>query len=232
MINKQYCKTSEVGIKELEMKNILVHTKVTCNPWAKQISKIEALEIFKHWNSKKIIEHRELTEELIKIINRRLSKTSREDVMKAIDRYAEILQSDYYFSYKWTLREFTASTKGNLENFLDDGKHWVNYKDQKDLTKKVKDLSIMPICNSEEDIYSKCLHLLKTMKYEDYLQTEHWIHFKNEFLKWAGFKCQVCGETEKSIHVHHKTYENKGRETFNDVAALCEVCHALFHGKH
>lgn len=84
-----------------------------------------------------------------------------------------------------------------------------------------------------EDIsktYNDMLNTLKYILYEEYLQTDHWLHFRNEALKWAQNKCQICGEIY-NLNIHHKTYENKGRETFNDVTVLCRDCHEKLHNK-
>lgn len=211
--------------------------KVECVERAEMpISNTESIcDIFNHWNSKKIIVHKELTSDIVRAIKSRLSKTSKQDILTAIDRYTEILESNYYFSYKWQLINFVAILGGHLDSFLDDGKHWVNYNIQISSVPEIKPMAeyFAPknIVRKGENVYQECLQYLKSMDYEEYLLTEHWLHFKSEFLKWSNSKCQVCGKGETMLHVHHKTYENRGRETFNDVVILCEKCHSLFHGK-
>src|SRR5699024_3169644 len=79
------------------------------------------------------------------------------------------------------------------------------------------------------DGYKDYLTLMKHMPYEEYLKTEHWRHFRSEAISFFGKKCQLCNDKEKIIHIHHKTYENKGRETFNDVIPLCNTCHKKVH---
>lgn len=63
---------------------------------------------------------------------------------------------------------------------------------------------------------------------KEYYACEGWIEFRNEVLQEFPF-CAVCGQT--SNHVHHKTYKHLFFETFDDVEALCEDCHAQKHGK-
>lgn len=82
----------------------------------------------------------------------------------------------------------------------------------------------------EEDDYSKVLKQLKSMPYKEYLQTDHWKHFKNEALIFFNRTCKLCGRQE-GLHVHHNTYKNRGRETFNDVVLLCSSCHKNYHNK-
>lgn len=86
-------------------------------------------------------------------------------------------------------------------------------------------------CNIVNRAYDIVQDQLRVMDYKAYLLTDHWSHFRSEALKNAGDKCQVCGCTDKQLHVHHNTYENRGRETFNDVVVLCCDCHKKFHGR-
>lgn len=210
----------------------------------KEASDIQVNEIFEHWNSKGIIVHRELTHDLIKVSKRRLAKTSKENIFLAISRYDEVLKSNYYFNYKWKLIEFLSLMLGHVEKFLDNGTHWVNYCQWANNSKQIpcktlkEDQPQMPTQTQTStieininDIYAKCLNYLKMMDYVDYLKTEHWIHFKNEALKWAGLQCQLCGNDDALLHVHHKKYNNRGRETFSDVIVLCDKCHEKFHDK-
>ena len=71
---------------------------------------------------------------------------------------------------------------------------------------------------------------LKTMPYKDYLQTEHWQEFRKKALRKAGYKCQLCNNGGL-LNTHHRTYENKGHETYSDVIVLCQDCHGKFHDK-
>ena len=70
---------------------------------------------------------------------------------------------------------------------------------------------------------------LKTCDYRKYLKSSHWKHFRSEALKFFNNTCQECGKIDSGLHIHHLTYKNRGRETFNDVVALCEKCHNEKH---
>lgn len=73
--------------------------------------------IFDHWNSKKIVVHRELAQTTKSAINARLESYSVEAIVEAIDNYHLCLTDDmYFYSYKFTLKEF-MNTK-NLDKFL------------------------------------------------------------------------------------------------------------------
>jgi predicted phage replisome organizer len=87
--------------------------------------------IFDYWNSKDIIKHRELTEEISKSIEKALNTYTEEEIKCYIDRYAEVLKDEeYFFSYKWTLSQFLSRKEG-ISSFADDGDKWVNYQAEK-----------------------------------------------------------------------------------------------------
>lgn len=71
------------------------------------------------------------------------------------------------------------------------------------------------------------LQELKTMPYSEYLKTEEWLAFSNEMKQRVG-RCQLCGTKDRSFHVHHNNYENRGQETALDVVVLCDRCHYLY----
>jgi len=73
----------------------------------------EKEEIFNHWNSKCIIQHRRITAEINKAISKTLADYPVIEVKELIDFYATILepgvpepQKMYFWSYKWNLYEF------------------------------------------------------------------------------------------------------------------------------
>lgn len=72
--------------------------------------------IFEHWNAHGIIVHRSLDEKTKRKIKVALKTRSPDEIINAIDTYAEIvLGEDYFFEYKWTLGDFL--TRG-LEQFV------------------------------------------------------------------------------------------------------------------
>ena len=72
---------------------------------------------------------------------------------------------------------------------------------------------------SERDIYR-----------DFYLQSKAWIKKKGCVKKRDGNQCVNC-KTDKTLEVHHKTYENKGKEPLSDLITLCRTCHAKQHEK-
>lgn len=74
------------------------------------------------------------------------------------------------------------------------------------------------------------IHRLRTMPYEQYLQTPEWRAKRDQALERDDYHCRACNGDEK-LHVHHRTYERRGNEDLNDLTTLCEECHGRFHCK-
>jgi len=92
------------------------------------LGKDRLYKIFHHWNSKNIMVHKK-TDKIYNKIRTTLKTYSEQDIIQAIDTYAEILQSDeYFFSYAWTLVDFLQR---GLEKFLDRTIALKNYKQDK-----------------------------------------------------------------------------------------------------
>lgn len=69
---------------------------------------------------------------------------------------------------------------------------------------------------------------LRTMDYADYLKTPEWQAIRNEAIRRAKGCCQICN-SGSSLHVHHRTYENRGDEDLSDLTVLCADCHRIYH---
>lgn len=66
------------------------------------------------------------------------------------------------------------------------------------------------------------------MNYQDQLKNPKWQKKRLEIMKRDKFKCKLCGDTETSLHVHHKDYEDgmMAWEYPNSyLITLCEHCH-------
>lgn len=69
-----------------------------------------------------------------------------------------------------------------------------------------------------------------SVDYYQYLQSPEWARLRELKLKQADGRCQLCN-SNKALHVHHRTYERLGRERLVDLTVLCADCHAKFHDK-
>lgn len=67
--------------------------------------------------------------------------------------------------------------------------------------------------------------------YRDYMRSDKWARKSKECLARYGYRCAVCNASAKNVvlHAHHRTYQRLGHERPDDLVALCETCHALFH---
>ena len=69
----------------------------------------------------------------------------------------------------------------------------------------------------------------KQEEYLDYLNSEKWKKKAARKRKSADNKCQLCNNGKKTLHVHHRSYENVYHERMRDLIVLCEDCHNRFH---
>ena len=70
------------------------------------------------------------------------------------------------------------------------------------------------------------------MTYSEKLKDPRWQKKRLEILDEAGFECENCGNTEKTLHVHHKFYErNKNPWDYDtiDLSVFCTDCHKAWH---
>ena len=83
--------------------------------------------IFDFWNDKRIISHRELTQDIHNAIEKALKIYKEEEIKTYIDRYAKVIgDNDYFWKYKWSLKDFLTRKEG-ISSFTDEGSKWVNY---------------------------------------------------------------------------------------------------------
>lgn len=82
--------------------------------------------IYSHWNDKKIVVHKTLTDKIKTKCKAALKDYSIEDIKKAIDNYAEVMnhQDEYYWTYKWVLADFLQR---GLERFMDNASPLKNF---------------------------------------------------------------------------------------------------------
>ena len=86
----------------------------------------DILNILSVWNEKKIIIHKE-SKELFTVIEKAIKTYGVEEIKKCIDRYHTILTDEnYFFNYKWTLKEFLKQ-KNAISSFSDEGSKWNDY---------------------------------------------------------------------------------------------------------
>ena len=64
--------------------------------------------------------------------------------------------------------------------------------------------------------------------YQEYLKSDTWQRKRKAVLKRDNYLCKHC-QKKKAQDVHHKTYDNVGREPLSDLVSLCRECHEKQH---
>ena len=85
------------------------------------------INIINYWNSKKIGKAVSLNIKVIDSINKAMSKYSFAEIKKAIDNYAKVYISDYFYDFQWHLSYFLTRNNA-IGKFVDDGDIWLRYK--------------------------------------------------------------------------------------------------------
>lgn len=66
--------------------------------------------------------------------------------------------------------------------------------------------------------------------YRIYMQSPEWAERRKAKLTEAGYHCERCPSRER-LEVHHRSYQNFGRERMEELEVLCHDCHAAEHGE-
>lgn len=86
-------------------------------------------DLFDHYLSKNIIQHRKITSAIRTAINARLKDYSFEELKKALDNYAFVLHSDdHWFTHKYPLADFMRDK--DVRKFLDEADPLNNFKNK------------------------------------------------------------------------------------------------------
>lgn len=73
-----------------------------------------------------------------------------------------------------------------------------------------------------EDVWHRFLKVGNGNYKEDYLSSYAWWDKRYQVMQRDDYKC-TCGS--QATEVHHKHYDNIGREQLEDLVALCSTCH-------
>ena len=73
----------------------------------------------------------------------------------------------------------------------------------------------------------------QSKSYSEKLKDPRWQKKRLEILKRDDFKCRCCESANKTLHVHHIWYPEKGKDIWEvddcDLITLCEECHKEWH---
>ena len=147
--------------------NIHAKTKRINPPKVVDVSD-EMTRIFVFWNEKKIIPHRAITPEIMEALKKALRLYKEDEICTFIDRYSTVISDkNYFWHYKWSLKDFLLRKDG-ISSFADDGSKWVSYcdfkKEPKPTTKKTTTVETPKFSTfSSEDAFERALR----RSYED-----------------------------------------------------------------
>ena len=85
------------------------------------------INIINYWNSKRMGKVVSLNNKIIESINNAMAKYSFHEVKKAIDNYAKVYNSDYFYDFQWHLPYFLTRDNA-IGKFVDNGDIWLRYK--------------------------------------------------------------------------------------------------------
>ena len=85
------------------------------------------INIINHWNIKKIGKSVSLNIKVIDSINKAMTKYNFDEIKKAIDNYAKVYNSDYFYDFQWHLPYFLTRDNA-IGKFVDNGDIWLRYK--------------------------------------------------------------------------------------------------------
>lgn len=74
---------------------------------------------------------------------------------------------------------------------------------------------------------------IKSMDYHEFLQTPWWDAIRSYKRLREDNICEMCGDSDKTLHIHHPNYEIRGYEDkyIDTLQCLCEDCHKEVHNK-
>lgn len=73
---------------------------------------------------------------------------------------------------------------------------------------------------------------MKKIDYKEQIKSPKWQKKRLEILNRDNFTCQMCGDTNSTLHVHHTIYiPGKNIWDYNDLQliTLCDKCHSKEH---
>ena len=71
---------------------------------------------------------------------------------------------------------------------------------------------------------------MKEKTYSELLKDPRWQKKRLQIMERDGFACKLCGNEEKTLHVHHLAYTKKPWDADDkELVTLCESCHTLIH---
>jgi hypothetical protein len=72
----------------------------------------------------------------------------------------------------------------------------------------------------------------RTMTYSEKLRDPRWQKKRLKIMRYAHWRCQICGAKDSTLHCHH-SYYTRGKEPWQypdgAIICICEGCHEKLH---
>mgnify|MGYP003576213850 FL=1 len=137
-----------------------------------------------------------------------------------------------WFLFKVTSGECDAAIASRtffVKCFLCAGHAPASFRSHEERSRDEQHRFLCGVCGAEdEERRAQRVDRLKSMPYDDYLQSDEWRARREQIVARDGHACRVCGSNGQ-LHVHHRSYERRGDEADADLITLCAKCHELFH---
>ena len=128
LIKDELDKLKDKGLSNLDLLTELEKNLKSKKKEIKEECSKDIKIIFDCWNSKGIIKHKTLSPVIKKAIEKSLKNYKLDEVVQAINTYSEILNSQFYFNYKWSLSDF-LNRKNGISTFMEEGSNKINYEE-------------------------------------------------------------------------------------------------------
>lgn len=69
----------------------------------------------------------------------------------------------------------------------------------------------------------------KYIDYTQYISSDDWVKRRHDYYLTHKRLCRSCGSKERTIHLHHRTYDRLGSEIDDDLIPMCVHCHENLH---
>jgi len=114
-----------------------------------------------------------------------------------------------------------------LTTILDPLSYWRDHVKKRERFQLVRNLLLY-----NKDFSYRALKTIKSMGYQDFLQTPYWKAISYEVKRRSNFRCSLCGENT-NLNTHHTTYKILGKELehMDDLVCVCFTCHSKIHAE-
>jgi hypothetical protein len=102
-------------------------------------------------------------------------------------------------------------------------------KAERKLSKKIAVLDSFGVSHSSPVKKKKKQTIFRFGDYDKYIRSSEWAARKASYYETHHKRCRSCGDEEKEMHLHHRSYARIYQEADGDLIPMCVDCHAMLH---